>query len=297
MKATGPPSPSFRDYLPDDDNNNGSESTLLRTKQIANPPPAGYTGSGRDHNNNMASPSALKIHTSPREEEGGTEQPKQKKKKKRRVTWKKAGELAKSSLEEPWRSRADRYNALLRIILLIILPISLGLLFNHYKDSSVAQGLLLKVDYHARYYTQEAIEYLKDALDIDKQRSEAASKEVVSRDVIHALLPEFLAPSIMAAYHGSLSSSLKTLYNKTIQFDTVSLEEWHDTVKGDFKKHSMGRYDMYPLLSTWIPSFAEQSYLADVTEYLQNLDSSYWEDVFPQIRENVATYDNKVSIP
>merc|ERR1711937_856974 len=51
---------------------------------------------------------------------------------------------------------------------------------------------------------------------------------------------------------------------------------------------------MYPLLSTWIPTFAEQSYLADVTEHLQNLDSSYWEDVFPQIRENVATYDNKI---
>jgi hypothetical protein len=247
--------------------------------------------------------SAMKSSPTRPREEREREEPRQKKKKKRRrVTWKEAGKLAHSSLGgESWWSKAPSYSAMLRTVLLIILPISLGLLFNHYKDSILAQELLLHpyqfFSHHGRYYSQEVVDYVRETLSIDKQRSEVLSGEAASKEgVIHALLPEFLVPSIMAAYNGGLSSSLKTLYNKTIQFDTVSLEEWHDAVKEDFKKHSMGRYDMYPLLSTWIPTFAEQSYLADVTEYLQNLDSSYWEDVFPQIRENVATYDNKVTI-
>merc|ERR1739848_174199 len=68
LMSASPPSPSFRDYLPED--GNGSESALRRTQQIANPPPAGF-GSVRDNSNSNKNSmnSAMKSsHTRPREE-------------------------------------------------------------------------------------------------------------------------------------------------------------------------------------------------------------------------------------
>ena len=237
---------------------------------------------------------------------GGTSQAKLKRVmsiKDRHVKWEKAGSLAKQLIVE----RRVRRNRIIAFLMLMILPISLGLLANHYKHVLPLDFLFGQRDHNHNSYYGQAMDYINSKIVINGPRADhkvkkkhegkvglMAEESSKKSDVINVLLPEFLAPAFKKVYDEKLSANLEDMYNKTVHFDTVSMSEWQSTIQQDAKKRSMSRYDVYVLLSTWIPTFAEQACIADMTSYLKDLDSSYWEDVLPQIRENVASYNNKI---
>ena len=111
---------------------------------------------------------------------------------------------------------------------------------------------------------------------------------------VRVLVPEFMLANFQKAYAEKLRKPLLDKHNKTMVFDGVGLTSWLEYVRKDAKKHSMSKYDMYALLSTWIPTFVEKGMLADMTDLLTHVSSTYWDDVLPQIRENVAIYNNKI---
>lgn len=221
------------------------------------------------------------------------------KKKKMKVTWKKAGDLARKRVVEK-KVRINR--TIFGVLMLVVLPISLGLLANHYKHLlpvDFLYGYGPEAGYRSGFYARQSHASgpktengarKKHALGL---HGESSSRDV-SSDVLRMLVPETFATGFEKVYKEKLSQEVKRVYNKTVEFDVVPFDEWKDEIQRDIKKRSMGRYHMYSILATWIPTFAEQNAIQDLTGILSSIGSSYWEDVFPQVRENVAMYNNKI---
>lgn len=214
---------------------------------------------------------------------------KKRERRKKRVTWQQAGDLAKKAVVE---RKVRKNRALLWLVLLLVLPVSLALLANHYKHK-------LPLDFlygrdpplsHASPHGQ-AVREQTTQLGL---HGESSASDGSSLDVLRMLVPDVFAESFQRVYRDKLAGDVRRLYNKTVEFDVVPFDKWKTTTQEDMKKRSMGRYHVYSILATWIPTFAEQNSIKDLTGLLSNLDSSYWEDVMPQVRENVATYNNKI---
>ncbi|QDZ19910.1 3',5'-cyclic-nucleotide phosphodiesterase [Chloropicon primus] len=232
--------------------------------------------------------------TSPDTPDSGRLAAKRGKSKTKRVTWKKAGAMAKKTVVE---NKVRKNRTLLRFYLLVVLPFSLALLANHYRH-------MLPLDTLYGYAAEHLIPLSRSSFHGSgtSERApltlglhgESSGSEGASGEVLRMLVPDTFAQSFQRVYEENLREDVEKVYNKTVQFDVVPFDEWRSATHEDMKKRSMGRYHMYSTLATWIPTFAEQNSIADLTTILSELDSSYWEDVFPQVRENVAMYNNRI---